>query len=254
MPAAPFPRSGRTVSTDKIEQVIALERILIIDDDARLAAMLSEYLSAAGFDVDRRQSGMDGLTALERDTYDAVVLDIMLPDFDGFEVCRRLRMRSNVPVVMLTARGDDTDRIVGLEIGADDYLPKPFNPRELLARLRAVLRRRTAPTEREDYALRFGRLAIDRGSRSVRIDGEDRLLTSHQFDILLALADNAGRVLNRERLMDLVKGEELDAFDRSVDVHISRIRAAIEDDAKHPRRILTVRGAGYVFAKRQDAD
>ncbi|GLS20828.1 DNA-binding response regulator [Labrys miyagiensis] len=236
------------------EQAARVERILIIDDDTRLSAMLSEYLSAAGFDVDRKQSGMDGLNALEREAYDAVVLDIMLPDFDGFEVCRRLRMRSNIPVVMLTARGDDTDRIVGLEIGADDYLPKPFNPRELLARIRAVLRRRSTPTEREDHALRFGRLAIDRGSRSVRIDGEDRPLTSHQFDILLALADNAGRVLNRERLMDLVKGEELDAFDRSVDVHISRIRAAIEDDAKHPRRILTVRGAGYVFAKRQDAD
>jgi two-component system phosphate regulon response regulator OmpR len=231
-----------------------LERILIIDDDARLAAMLSEYLSAAGFSVDRRLNGTDGLIALEREFYDAVVLDIMLPDFDGFEVCRRLRVRSNIPVVMLTARGDDTDRIVGLEIGADDYLPKPFNPRELLARLRAVLRRRTTPLEPEHLAMRFGRLEIDRGSRSVRIDGEDRLLTSHQFDILLALADNAGRVLNRERLMDLVKGEELDAFDRSIDVHISRIRAAIEEDVKHPRRILTVRGAGYVFARRQDAD
>src|ERR1700749_1214047 len=133
--------------TSEAEQV---ERILIIDDDARLAAMLSEYLSAAGFSVDRRQSGQEGLTALERDVYDVVVLDIMLPDFDGFEVCRRLRVRSNIPVVMLTARGDDTDRIVGLEIGADDYLPKPFNPRELLARIRAVLRRRAAPAEQED--------------------------------------------------------------------------------------------------------
>jgi two-component system, OmpR family, phosphate regulon response regulator OmpR len=231
-----------------------VERILIIDDDARLAAMLKEYLSAAGFTVDCRGSGADGLQTLERDVYDAVVLDIMLPDFDGFEVCRRLRVRSNIPVVMLTARGDDTDRIVGLEIGADDYLPKPFNPRELLARLRAVLRRRSAPVEVTDTAMHFGRLAIDRGSRSVRIDGDERPLTSHQFDILLALAENAGRVLNRERLMDLVKGEELDAFDRSIDVHISRIRAAIEEDAKHPRRILTVRGAGYVFARRQDAD
>jgi two-component system, OmpR family, phosphate regulon response regulator OmpR len=155
---------------------------------------------------------------------------------------------------MLTARGDDTDRIVGLEIGADDYLPKPFDPRELLARIRAILRRRGPRAQPEDGALRFGRLEIDRGSRVVRVDGEDKPLTSHQFDLLVALASNAGRVLNRERLMDLVKGEELDALDRSIDVHISRIRSAIEDDAKRPRRIITVRGAGYVFARRQDSE
>ena len=140
---------------------------------------------------------------------------------------------------------------LGDEIGADDYLPKPFNPRELQARIRAITRRgRAAPSA--DGALRFGRLQIDRESRTVRLDGDERTLTSHQFDLLAALAENAGRVLNRERLMDLVKGEELDAFDRSIDVHISRIRSAIEDDPKHPRRIITVRGAGYVFARKQD--
>jgi DNA-binding response OmpR family regulator len=144
------------------------------------------------------------------------------------------------------------DRIVGLEIGADDYLPKPFNPRELQARIRAIMRRGRAAAAPAGSALRFGRLQIDRESRTVRVDGEEKILTSHQFDLLAALAENAGRVLNRERLMDLVKGEELDAFDRSVDVHISRIRSAIEDDPKHPRRIITVRGAGYVFAKKQD--
>jgi two-component system, OmpR family, phosphate regulon response regulator OmpR len=227
------------------------ERLLIIDDDARLAAMVSDYLAAAGFAVDRRLTGREGLAALERATYDAIILDVMLPDLDGFEVCRMIRMRAQTPILMLTACGEDTDRIVGLEIGADDYLPKPFNPRELQARIRAIMRR-SRISGLADGALRFGRLQIDRESRAVRLDGEERTLTSHQFDLLVALAENAGRVLNRERLLDIVKGEELEAFDRSIDVHISRIRSAIEDDPKRPRRIITVRGAGYVFAKKQD--
>jgi DNA-binding response OmpR family regulator len=154
---------------------------------------------------------------------------------------------------MLTARGDAMDRVVGLELGADDYLPKPFEPRELLARLRAVLRRR-APGGRGDPLLRFGRLEIDPDAREARMDGEPRPLTGYQFELLLALARNAGRVLSREALMELVKGEALEAFDRSIDVHVSRIRAAIEDDPKHPRRIITVRGAGYVFARAQDGE
>ena len=230
------------------------ERLLIIDDDARLAAMLSDYLSAAGFVVERRFSGRDGLAALESAAFDAVILDVMLPDIDGFEVCRRIRARAQTPILMLTARGEDTDRIVGLEIGADDYLPKPFNPRELQARIRAILRRGRVAAGAPEAMLRFGRLQIDRESRMVRVDGEERLLTSYQFDLLVALAENAGRVLGRERLMDLVKGAELEAFDRSIDVHISRIRSAIEDDPKHPRRIITVRGAGYVFARKQDGE
>ena len=229
------------------------ERLLIIDDDARLAAMVSDYLTAAGFVVDCRFTGREGLAALERTAFDAIILDIMLPDIDGFEICRTIRTRAQTPILMLTARGEEMDRIVGLEIGADDYLPKPFSPRELQARIRAILRRGRAAAG-EDAALRFGRLQIDRSSRMVRVDGEEKTLTSFQFDLLAALADNAGRVLNRERLMDLVKGEEFDAFDRSIDVHISRIRSAIEDDPKHPRRIITVRGAGYVFARKQDDD
>ena len=228
-------------------------RILIIDDDARLAAMVSDYLAAAGFTVERRLTALEGLDAAARGAPDAVILDLMLPDLDGFEVCRRLRAGSDVPILMLTARGEDTDRIVGLELGADDYLAKPFNPRELLARIRAILRRRAAPRT-DANAMRFGRLTIDRGARAVRIDGEAKVLTSYQFDLLVALAENAGRVLNRDRLLDLVKGEELEAFDRSIDVHVSRIRAAIEDDPKHPRRIITVRGSGYVFAKTQDQE
>src|SRR6266702_8002004 len=192
------------------------ERILLIEDDARLAAL---------------------------------VLDLMLPDMDGLELCRQLRAKSDVPLLMLTARGDAADRIVGLELGADDYLPKPFQPRELLARLRAILRRGRSAASR---LLRFGRLEIDRDARAVRVDGETRSLTAYQFALLLALAENAGRLLSRDSLMDLVKGEPLEAFDRSIDVHVSRIRAAIEDDPKKPRRIVTVRGAGYLFAKAQD--
>jgi len=152
---------------------------------------------------------------------------------------------------MLTARGDATDRIVGLELGADDYLPKPFEPRELLARLRAILRRRGAGVS-TGRILRFGRLEIDCAARVLSIDGEQKTITSYQYELLVAFARNAGRVLSRETLMDLVKGEQLEAFDRSIDVHISRIRAAIEDDPKQPRRIITLRGAGYVFAKAQD--
>jgi DNA-binding response OmpR family regulator len=155
---------------------------------------------------------------------------------------------------MLTARGDEMDRIVGLELGADDYLPKPFNPRELLARLRAILRRRGGPETRASTVLRFGRLEIDRDARLARVDGEERTLTSHQFDLLCALAENAGRVMSRDVLMQRVRGEALEAFDRSIDVHISRIRAAIEDDPKRPRRVITIRGAGYVFAQRHDDD
>jgi len=228
------------------------DRLLIIDDDVRLAAMVCDYFVAAGFTAERCFTAAAGLEAIERAPFDAVVLDLMLPDLDGFEVCRRLRAPSDVPGLMLTARGEDTDRIVGLEIGADDYLSKPFNPRVLLARIRAILRRQRSSVQTETTVLRFGRLQIDRGSRTVRVDGGDKMLTSYQFDLLVALAENAGRVLNRDRLLDLVKGEELEAFDRSIDVHVSRIRSAIEDDPKHPRRIITVRGSGYVFAKKQD--
>ncbi|MFH1793583.1 MAG: response regulator transcription factor [Pseudomonadota bacterium] len=226
------------------------DEILIIDDDARLAAMLSDYLSANGFTVATAGSGRSGVEALRRRPPAAVILDVMLPDIDGFETCRQIRAFSDVPVLMLTAKGEETDRIVGLELGADDYLPKPFNPRELLARLKAILRRRGAADNHR--VLRFGRLEIDPGSRAVRIDGAERSLTSHQFDLLVALAENAGRTLSREQLMDMVKGEELEAFDRSIDVHVSRIRAAIETDPKNPRRLITVRGAGYVFARYQD--
>jgi DNA-binding response OmpR family regulator len=225
------------------------QRILLIEDDSRLAAMVSEYLGGAGYRVSVAAAGGAGMRLLEREPYDALVLDLSLPDMDGLEVCRRLRAKHDIPVLMLTARGDAADRIVGLELGADDYLPKPFEPRELLARLRAILRRTKSGTRN---IFRFGRLEIDRDARAVRLDGAEKSLTSYQFALLVALAENAGRVLSREALMDLLKGEPLEAFDRSIDVHVSRLRAAIEDDPKKPRRIITVRGAGYVFARAQD--
>jgi len=227
------------------------DRILLVEDDARLAEMLSEYLGAAGFRVATAPLGATAMQRLASASYDAVVLDLMLPDMDGLDVCRQLRAKSSIPILMLTARGDATDRIVGLEIGADDYLPKPFEPRELLARLRAILRRRGSSAS-DDRPLCFGRLEIDRAARALHVDGSPRVITSYQFALLIALAENAGRVLSRETLMDLLKGEQLEAFDRSIDVHVSRIRAAIEDDPKRPRRIITVRGAGYVFAKVQN--
>ena len=228
------------------------QRVLIIDDDVRLCGMLGQYLEQAGYTVVARHTAGDGLEELRRSLPDAIILDLMLPDGSGLDVCTRLRTTSQVPIIMLTARGDATDRVVGLELGADDYLPKPFEPRELLARLRTILRRGGTPPLQP--ALRFGRLEIDREARRIRVDGEDRTLTAYQFDLLLALAERAGRVVTRSQLLDAVAGRAPDVFDRSIDVHVSNIRAAIEDDPKQPRRILTLRGAGYLFARNQDEE
>jgi DNA-binding response OmpR family regulator len=231
-------------------------RILMIDDDARLSAMVGDYLQAAGYKVDVAGSLAKGRERLAAEPWDALVLDLMLPDGDGLDLCRELRASPRtrqLPLLMLTARGEPMDRIVGLELGADDYLPKPFEPRELLARVKALLRR-AAPAASADEVLRFGRLEVDLGERVARLDGKPCDLTSHQFDLLVVLAQSPGRVLSRDQIMDMLKGHPLEAFDRSIDVHISRIRALIEDDPKAPRRVLTVRGAGYVFAKKQDAD
>jgi len=226
------------------------DRILLIEDDPRLAEMVKNYLGEAGFAVTVSSLGAAGIALEQREAFDALVLDLMLPDMDGLEVCRRIRARSQTPILMLTARGDAMDRVVGLEIGADDYLPKPFEPREMLARLRAILRRRGR--DQSVSVLRFGRLEIDVGARTARLDGNECELTDYQFSLLLVLAQHAGRVMSRDAIMELMKNERLESFDRSIDVHISRIRAAIEDDAKKPRRIITVRGSGYVFAKAQD--
>ena len=239
------------------------KHLLMIEDDARLAAMVAEYLQLNDFSMERVGDGLSGLNRLRQPplgspAVDLVILDLMLPDMDGLEVCRRIRSLSGplgqTPVLMLTAKGDPMDRIVGLEIGADDYLPKPFEPRELLARIRAVLRRKTeASSAADEHAvLRYGSLEIDRDARQVSVDGALCDLTAYQFDLLVALAERAGRVLSRDQIMEAVRGRELEAFDRSIDVHMGRIRAAIEVDPKEPKRILTVRGVGYVFAKQQD--
>ena len=226
------------------------ERILLIEDDPRLAEMVRDYLGEAGFSVTIAPTGSKGVSAHENGRFDAILLDLMLPDMDGLEVCRRIRTRDDVAIVMLTAKGDAMDRVVGLELGADDYLPKPFEPRELLARLKAVLRRGKSSPRGE--VLHFGRLEIDTGALEVRLDGKSRPLTAYQFKLLEILARSQGRVMSRDALMDRLKGESLEAFDRSIDVHISRIRSEIEDDAKRPRRVITVRGVGYVFASAQD--
>ena len=235
---------------------MSTHHLLMIEDDTRLAAMVGEYLTQSGFTVTHMADGESGLAALQDKAVDLVILDLMLPDIDGLEVCRRIRALpgpvARVPVLMLTAKGDPMDRIVGLELGADDYLPKPFEPRELLARIRAVLRRHQPGAAPEAQLLRFGALEIDRDARVVSVDGQPAELTSYQFDLLVTLAERAGRVLTRDQIMEAVRGRELEAFDRSIDVHMGRIRAAIEADVKNPKRILTVRGVGYVFAKQQD--
>jgi len=238
------------------------QQLLMIEDDTRLAAMVGEYLRQSGYGFAHAASGNAGLQALQASTPDLVILDLMLPDMDGLEVCRRIKGQggdaARTAVLMLTAKGDPMDRIVGLEIGADDYLPKPFEPRELLARIRAVLRRggpgagQGGASESGHKVMRFGSLEIDRDARAVSVSGQPCDLTSYQFDLLVALAERAGRVLSRDQIMEAVRGRELEAFDRSIDVHMGRIRSAIELDAKDPKRILTVRGVGYVFAKQQD--
>ena len=235
---------------------MSTQHLLMIEDDARLAAMVSEYLTQSGFVVTHMPDGESGLGALQDKPVDLVVLDLMLPGIDGLEVCRRIRAlpgdAARVPVLMLTAKGDPMDRVVGLEMGADDYLPKPFEPRELLARIRAVLRRHQGGAAPEHKLMRFGALEIDRDARVVSVAGQPAELTSYQFDLLVTLAERAGRVLTRDQIMEAVRGRELEAFDRSIDVHMGRIRAAIEQDVKNPKRILTVRGVGYVFAKNQE--
>lgn len=222
-------------------------RVLIIDDDARLFELLSGYLSENGVDSTHAPDGPRGLGELERNGYDAVLLDVMMPGLDGLEVLRRIRERHRVPVIMLTAKGDETDRVVGLELGADDYLPKPFSPRELLARVRAVLRR--ANPETLDDKLSAPGLVVDVPGRSVQADGRPVDLTGLEFDLLVALMRRAGRVVPRTSLLEEAGRTDVTVSERTIDVHISHLRKKIGDKNREPPLIRTVRGVGYVFAK-----
>jgi two-component system, OmpR family, response regulator len=223
--------------------------LLLVEDDRRLAALTREYLESHGASVTVVEDGSRGLDEALRGRWDAVLLDLMLPGKDGLEVCRELRARSDVPVIVLTARGEEADRVMGLELGADDYVAKPFSPRELLARIRAVVRRAKGHAGPARGILRVGGLLVDPGSRRVTLDGRDVALTGYEFALLEALARRAGRVLSREQLMELARGNAEEAFDRSIDVHVSRLRQKLGDDPKRPRLIKTVRGSGYVLAE-----
>lgn len=235
-------------------------KILIIDDDEKLCRLVREYLEPMGFEVQAAHSGPEGLQRALEGNFTAILLDVMLPGMDGFEVLRRLREKSKVPILMFTARGDETDRIVGLEMGADDYLPKTFSSRELLARLRAVTRRTAAAKEenksidkkeKSDFLI-IADLEINPAARTVTRKNEILNLTAIEFDLLTSLGKNRGRVLSRDHLLDLVSGRDYNVFDRSIDVHISSLRRKLQDDPKKPRYIKTVRSSGYMFVPGQE--
>lgn len=221
---------------------------LLVEDDARLAELTREYLGGHGVAVEVVSDGRRGLQEALRGRWDVVLLDLMLPSLGGLEICRELRARSDVPVIVLTARGEEADRVMGLELGADDYLAKPFSPRELLARIRAVTRRAKGRAGPLLKPVKVGALIIDPSARSVTLRGKPVELTAYEFALLQALAERAGRVLTRDQLMEFARGSAEESFDRSVDVHVSRLRHKLGDDPKRPRLLKTVRGAGYVLA------
>ena len=228
-----------------------MERILVVDDDVELCSLVQEYLSAEGFSLKAVHDGETGLKEALSNEYSLVVLDVMLPGINGFEVLRRIRSVSKTPVLLLTARGEDVDRIVGLEIGADDYLPKPFNPRELVARIRAILRR-TKPARAAEIVpevLTVGDVELDPATRSVLRDGQPVELTSVEFSLLEVLLREAGRVVTRERLVNAVLSRKFMPFDRSIDMHVSKVRRKLGDSEENGDHIKTIRGVGYMFAR-----
>jgi two-component system OmpR family response regulator len=220
---------------------------LLVEDDLRLARLTAEYLSGHGVAVTHVADGARGLEEALRRRYDVVLLDLMLPGMDGLTVCRQIRERSDVPILVLTARGEEADRVLGLELGADDYLAKPFSARELLARIRSAVRRARGLAGPPEAILRVGGLTVDAASRRATLDGRELSLTSYEFDLLRALASQAGRVISRERLMELARGSAEEAFDRSIDGHVSRLRLKLGDTSRKPRLLKTVRGVGYVL-------
>jgi DNA-binding response OmpR family regulator len=224
-------------------------RVLMVEDDTRLARLTARYLQCHGLDITCESDGEAGLATATRQSFDVILLDLMLPRLDGMEVCRQIRLRSDVPIIMLTARGEEADRVLGLENGADDYVAKPFSSRELLARIRAQARRaRGYAGPQAASPIRRGGLVLDPSALTASLHGREIHLTSYEFNLLRVLAERAGRVLTREQLLDLVKGNAEEAFDRSIDVHVSRLRQKLEDDPRHPRLLKTVRGSGYLLA------
>lgn len=228
------------------------KKVLIVDDDQKLRALLTEYLTEFGFQTATLPDGRRVLSAIKTENPHIVLLDIMLPHKDGFDILREIRTAFTVPVIMLTARGEDADRIVGLELGADDYLPKPFNPRELLARIRAVLRRSAAAIEGDagqdgNHLVEAGGLILNKAKRVVEVENEEVALSSTEFEILKVLMEHPNRTLSRDQLMNMARGRDFMAFDRSIDVHISKLRAKVESNPRSPERIKTVWGAGYIF-------
>ncbi|SHJ36650.1 two component transcriptional regulator, winged helix family [Malonomonas rubra DSM 5091] len=230
-----------------------MNRILVIDDDTELCELLSDYLGGEGFLVETVNHGTEGATQALEQEYTLVVLDVMLPGMSGFDVLRRIRETSKVPVIMLTARGDDVDRIVGLELGADDYLPKPFNPRELIARIRAVQRRMdtsdSGTRKSDDGELRVGDIVLCPTNRSVKRDGTTVELTSVEFTLLTVLLKQAGNVISREELVEKALGRRLSAYDRSIDVHVSALRKKLGKEYAGEERIKTIRGIGYLYTR-----
>lgn len=223
--------------------------VVYIEDDERLARLTGRYLESHGVRVTLATDAYDGIVKILRDPPDVILLDLMLPGTDGFSACRELRSRVDTPIIMVTARGEEVDRVMGLEGGADDYIAKPFSSRELLARIRVQVRRTRGRSGPSPSVLRIGGLVIDAASRSATIDGKELVLTSYEFSLLRVLAERAGRVLTREQLMDLVRGSADEAFDRSIDVHVSRLRQKLGDDPRNPKLLKTVRGLGYMLAE-----
>lgn len=228
------------------------KRILIVDDDEKLRKLLKEYLEGYEFQVLTLADGEAVLNTMRKESPELVILDVMLPKKDGLEVLKEIRAASKVPVIMLTAKGEEADRVVGLELGADDYLPKPFSPRELLARIKAVLRRlepgmKTAGEESEGLRVEAGNLLLDKAKQTLLIEGKEVALSSTEYRVLKVLMENPNRVLSRDQIMTLAQGKDFMAFDRSIDVHISKLRAKLESDPRSPKRIKTIWGSGYMF-------
>ncbi|MFH1931856.1 MAG: response regulator [Pseudomonadota bacterium] len=228
------------------------KKVLLVDDDAKLRKLLREYLEGYGFHILTLADGLSVVKTIREESPDMIILDIMLPKRDGLEVLKEIRMEFSVPVIMLTAKGEDADRIVGLELGADDYLPKPFNPRELLARIKAVLRRlpdrdRSNARRDENMLIEAGGLILNKAKQTLLIEDKEVELSSTEYKLLEALMENPNRVMSRDQLMNLARGRDFMAFDRSIDVHISKLRAKLEPDPRSPQRIKTVWGTGYMF-------